>query len=51
MNRNEAARIARRIEKAKRRLARGIDQRQERAGTVSERAVAARLSQLLEEKR
>lgn len=40
---DEGARIVRRIRKAERRLARGIDERQERDGIVSERVLLARL--------
>ena len=47
----EAARLRalRRIAKAERRIARGQDTRQESGGSVSERAIAARLRRLLEE--
>lgn len=51
MDRNEAARLARRIAKAERRLARGMDVRREKAGTVSETAIRDRLVLLLKEKR
>jgi hypothetical protein len=46
---NEAA-IRRRIAKAERRLARGIDARKELRGTASESAIADRLRRLLERK-
>lgn len=46
---DEARRLARRIEKAQRRLSRGIDVRKESGGDVSEAAIAERLSQRLKE--
>jgi hypothetical protein len=48
VNEAERQRIARRIEKAERRIASGRDQRRESKGTVSERAILARLTAILE---
>lgn len=50
MRDDEARRIARRLRKAERRLAKGTDIRREKAGTVSEAAIRDRLSALLKEK-
>lgn len=48
---DEARRVAARIAKAERRLARGTDVRQERDGKVSERVLLERLRQRQEELR
>jgi hypothetical protein len=47
---NEAARVLRRIAKAERRIARGVDSRQECRGSVSESEIAARLRRIYERK-
>ena len=46
---DEARRLAARIAKAERRIARGIDDRQEKDGVVSERVLLARLKRRQEE--
>lgn len=48
MQKDEGARIARRIAKARRRIARGVDLRPEKGGKVSEVAILRRLSRLQE---
>jgi hypothetical protein len=45
---DEARKLARRIAKAERRLARGVNVREERGGTVSEEAIKLRLQRLKE---
>lgn len=48
MAKNEAAHVLRRIAKAERRIARGVDSRTEIRGSVSESAIAERLRRILE---
>ncbi len=47
LNGEAARRMRRRIAKAERRMARGVDTRSERDALVSERAIAERLRRLL----